>query len=99
MLRNFHILANLRILCFMRKNMGILMCSKSERLRSFLQPLNRWWTLEKLFCYTFNIQGGIMDKQLLKLLKQKRKNAYADPQSILRKYDEFLEKKRGVSFF
>lgn len=33
-----------------------------------------------------------MDKQLLKLLKQKRKNAYADPQSILRKYDEFLEK-------
>ena len=40
-----------------------------------------------------------MDKQLLKLLKQKRKNAYADPQSILRKYDEFLEKKRGVSFF
>lgn len=33
-----------------------------------------------------------MDKQLLKLLKEKRKNVYADPQSILKKYDEFLEK-------
>lgn len=32
-----------------------------------------------------------MDKQLLKLLKQKRKNAYMDPQSILRKFDKFLE--------
>ncbi len=32
-----------------------------------------------------------MDKQLLKLLEQKRKNAYADPQSIFRKYDCFLE--------
>lgn len=32
-----------------------------------------------------------MDKQLVKLLKQKRKNIYADPQSILKKYDRFLE--------
>ncbi len=32
-----------------------------------------------------------MDKQLLKLLEQKRKNAYADSKSILKKYDHFLE--------
>lgn len=32
-----------------------------------------------------------MDKQLLKLLEQKRKNVYADPQSILKKFDQFLE--------
>ena len=33
-----------------------------------------------------------MDKQLIKLIKQKRNNAYNDPQSILGKYDEYLEK-------
>lgn len=32
-----------------------------------------------------------MEKQLLKLLAQKRKNAYDDKQSILKKYDAFLE--------
>lgn len=32
-----------------------------------------------------------MDKQLLKLLKQKRKDIYADPQSVLKQFDAFLD--------
>ena len=32
-----------------------------------------------------------MDKQLLKLLIKKRKNVYADPKSVLKAYDAFLE--------
>ena len=47
---------------------------------------------EKLHCYTFNKFRGVMDKQLLKMLKKKREKFYNDKLSISKKYDDFLEK-------